>query len=882
MKRKGKRQQTSVPEKNKAYKNKDVYEEISDDDFQPVPIKRKGKSREDNPGSGSKKKSKGKEKAIDSPLLSALESETSTVEDWGFDEPFEPLITKSKVGESSKQTTTPRSTYTSTASSSKSEAKPVKSDIVDSIPGSSTTDDPIVKRVMTIKTTVKAIWKPDHTRSLHELVNTVNMLYMFLQELKEDFNFNLQDYINKLFFMEVFLSLTQKSSRPAKLLERTVNYRILINKHKESYCRIADYQPIVFKNAQQIALYECTKIQTAYLNNIKAHFGKNLVVLLNKIFKKKELVAGIREELANNNVDKEGISKNLFERVYSPLKRIKQAVEKKEMPDDTDINDPYTREKIETVLKSYPDDYTFQRKSIFYDVKARPANHFKAFMRIAGLFALEGITQFACFPLRTTFIPCYMTLDSKIVHFHILKYKTAPNAKNKFQTWGAAVKLKDKAFKSQGPERSLRFQGTLETDGVGVSVLKQNTDTDRRPSNANISRKSANVKTTDEEIENTKYIEHLTREELNEINGKCVLMDPGRRDLLYCMKETSTSREKQTSIYTKMERSKLARHFRILMKKTKPPIVQSSETKLSNTKSSSVDIEEYTKYVKVRALVSKTLYPYYGNKTQHVNQRYYPNKCFDFHIKNNADLYFGNVFIVRMRGYFPQPETAPAKSTSNDLFSVYLDEMMKQAHISRRFTDPEKTQILEIGARMSRSNQDGLKQQASRLLEKLQLLPFRKMKFSSKLYYDQNDLNLCKKLRNKFGSECVLVLGNWSAANVRFQDPTRIKGLIKSLKKNGLKVFLIDEFRTSSFCPLCESRLEAFKRVTNPRPHRRKRMPTVLCHGLLRCDYNKTLESRSGCGFELQNFFTELKKNRVSSCTFHSSKTTITFRWGYR
>lgn len=36
-----------------------------------------------------------------------------------------------------------------------------------------------------------------------------------------------------------------------------------------------------------------------------------------------------------------------------------------------------------------------------------------------------------------------------------------------------------------------------------------------------------------------------------------------------------------------MERAKLARHFKVLRKRTKPPVVQSSKTKLSNTKSSS-------------------------------------------------------------------------------------------------------------------------------------------------------------------------------------------------------------------------------------------------------------------------------------------------------
>ncbi|KAI7865450.1 uncharacterized protein EV154DRAFT_402275, partial [Mucor mucedo] len=59
---------------------------------------------------------------------------------------------------------------------------------------------------------------------------------------------------------------------------------------------------------------------------------------------------------------------------------------------------------------------------------------------------------------------------------------------------------------------------------------------------------------------------------------------------------------------------------------------------------------------------------------------------------------------------------------------------------------------------------------------------------------------LVRKLKNKFGSNSMLVLGNWSAPNVKYQEPTRNKGLIAMLKKNGPKLYLIDAYKTSSFC----------------------------------------------------------------------------------
>ncbi|KAI8052658.1 hypothetical protein BDF21DRAFT_404122 [Thamnidium elegans] len=72
---------------------KNIYEENSDDNFRSVIRNRKRKDK----GSHSYK---GKEKAVDSPPSSTLESETSTLEDWNFDEPFEHIVTKSKMGES--------------------------------------------------------------------------------------------------------------------------------------------------------------------------------------------------------------------------------------------------------------------------------------------------------------------------------------------------------------------------------------------------------------------------------------------------------------------------------------------------------------------------------------------------------------------------------------------------------------------------------------------------------------------------------------------------------------------------------------------------------------------------------------------------------------
>ncbi|KAG0806187.1 hypothetical protein G6F20_011327 [Rhizopus arrhizus] len=369
-------------------------------------------------------------------------------------------------------------------------------------------------------------------------------------------------------------------------------------------------------------------------------------------------------------------------------------------------------------------------------------------IRLAELAEAEQTKQFACFPLRTTFISCYMTLDSKIIHYHVLKSKKNPKTGSKFETWGAVVDLNKKAFKHQGFQKSLRFQGTLETDGVGVSIIKQNTDTSRKSPKPNTEKKV--------DGNQTEHIEGLGQADLKSTEGKCVLIDPGRRDLMYCMKETSTAEEKQTFIFTKNNRSKCSRHFRYLRKRTQPFVVQKAEAILSRSEPNSVDLKKFVQYIKTRA--------------------------------------------------------------SSKVYATYLQTMLQQKHISERLDDSEKSKVLGLAKEMCRRpQQSNYKKTISTALEKLQLLPFRKLKFSSELF-DQNDQKLVHSLKANFGQDTVLVFGDWSAPNIKYQEPTRNKGLIRMLKKNGLVVYLINEYKTFSHCPICENELEKFKTVPNPHP----------------------------------------------------------------
>ncbi|KAI9319737.1 hypothetical protein BX666DRAFT_1812011, partial [Dichotomocladium elegans] len=58
---------------------------------------------------------------------------------------------------------------------------------------------------------------------------------------------------------------------------------------------------------------------------------------------------------------------------------------------------------------------------------------------------------------------------------------------------------------------------------------------------------------------------------------------------------------------------------------------------------------------------------------------------------------------------------------------------------------------------------------------------------------------------------------NWSAPHTRYHEPIRGVGFRRLLKKNNCNIYLIDEYKTSKCCPVCDNEsLATFKMVPNP------------------------------------------------------------------
>ncbi|ORE09603.1 hypothetical protein BCV72DRAFT_260721 [Rhizopus microsporus var. microsporus] len=257
-------------------------------------------------------------------------------------------------------------------------------------------------------------------------------------------------------------------------------------------------------------------------------------------------------------------------------------------------------------------------------------------------------------------------------------------------------------MKPQSERKTTKFRGMLFTDGIDVSVLKQNDDTKKGGSGA-----GRRTKAVDEE--DFKYVEKLEKEELLAGVGNCALIDPGRCNMLYCMHEESIIESKRTYRYTSNQRAieTKSRKFKKLRESLKPDDVRAAEVSLSKYKSSTVNGDKFAKYLQERATITPVLSKYYAN------------------------------------------EDIPAVETN--------------------------------------------------------LLPFRKMKLSSFINGQQADKRLARNLKTKFGDNATLIIDNWSAGNVKFHESIRGVGMRRVLAKQGFKICLLDECKTSSFCPSCLS-----------------------------------------------------------------------------
>ncbi|KAG1460897.1 hypothetical protein G6F46_006107 [Rhizopus delemar] len=278
------------------------------------------------------------------------------------------------------------------------------------------------------------------------------------------------------------------------------------------------------KYANQIASYEVIKTVTAYLNGVKVQFGNKVQMFLNLLLKKNKRIKELKIEMKKNGGTEKEIAATM-KTIAEQISKVKLTISSRNIEDMLkkflSSND---LDKIRNLFDSYSTDYRFAKGTIYYDCKANPIKHIKEHYRLSSMCEVLQNKSFNCFPLRKGFIPLYMMIDTYILSTQILKNSIISHL-DKEVVWGAVLDVTSKEMKPQGEKKVMKFRGTVYTDGIGVSVLKQNYDTKKKSGSSGGKPKSI-------ETDEFQYIEKLGKEDLLAGAGKGVLIDLGCRDLL--------------------------------------------------------------------------------------------------------------------------------------------------------------------------------------------------------------------------------------------------------------------------------------------------------------------------------------------------------------
>ena len=547
----------------------------------------------------------------------------------------------------------------------------------------------------TIKTSLKAVeWRDQYETALKELVEKTNLVvtnvylfarYMFVTEKHLNPSFDLRKFICPSFFSECFMSLTTRTERATtRTPSNVIDFKAIITRHKAVYLRLSGATLQDIPNAQQISLYEGKKIYTCYMNNVLQRFSKHWNRLINLVAEVKDMTPEERKLLGK----------------FKKAAAASTPVYSSEIMACSKLSE--IAEVLRTIRENYDQNYVFQKDSIYYDVKAQTINHFNAFYSLSAALAQRDFKAFQVFPLRRSFIPAHMTIDTKILYQRILSKEDraslppqarANPAQFKKQIWSKVLNIDNRVFQERN---STDFHGTIQTDGVSISILKANYCGFNK-------RTCTGERVTDfkkRETEDEPGIEQLTKPDLSRV----VLIDPGRRDQLYCMgyesqpnEKNSLTKKKQIYRYTTCQRINETKQnkYRNIRNTLKTDTVEHAELMLSSYNLTTLKKNIFDEYLQARSEVADILYQHYSKPL------------------------------------------------------------------------------------------------------------FRKLKLSAYIRNQQSEKRLVRNLRDHFNPNPILVIGNWSADHIKYHPPQKGIGIRKMLRKEGLTVLTIDEYKTSKVCPNC-------------------------------------------------------------------------------
>jgi hypothetical protein len=374
--------------------------------------------------------------------------------------------------------------------------------------------------------------------------------------------------------------------------------------------------------------YEEKDIITNISTNIKEHFISHLLFFIKVFFKFNKRIDEIKKSKLKDSEKKLELPK-----IYAEYNNVCKDVTNVE--NDILMSNKKYHKKITWMKNMFiPSKKIFLKKSIFYDVKAKPLDYI--FNMIVLNKKLEEINEiiiqdhkkhkkkgkppiyklFNALPLRTEIVPKYITLDTAGLIALFTKKNKAYNLKNltkvKKSIWIKFFKINKKSFKRNG----YKFNYMIKTDGIGTSILLIKVDKNGNPI-------PEPTKKELEEYESRSSCKYIDNIKISKLKSKPNIIpgDPGKNDLIKFIKKNPDGSGYISFAYTKGKRNsdtKKKKYNQIRLEQKKEKIkgktINEIEQELLPYNHKTCDFISFMMYLVKKNEINRILFKHYSKK----------------------------------------------------------------------------------------------------------------------------------------------------------------------------------------------------------------------------------------------------------------------------
>ena len=398
-----------------------------------------------------------------------------------------------------------------------------------------------------------------------------------------------------------------KKGKDTELLE------VLEQFYKTEYQPLLNHEKTNLKNTSFLLPYLATQIHTSLHNNFQEHFIQHFLRFINKT--------------TNEITEDKAI---LFQF-------------KKQLLELNETDEIFSNWKLTHLHNILPTDI---KKSIHYDVKAKPFDYLKGMLYMNSVLEKQDGKLFQPLPLRNNIIPKHIIIDTaSLINLFcpekdkegnkVKKGELLSNVKkNQNEVWCNFFDMKNKIFKN----KHYQFHNQIQTDGISCCLLFIRKDLKDKKWGSKV------PTLVEQDFHN---IEDLSKEQLDTLKYRNIVgCDPGKHSLVYMM--DSQGNKLQYSASQRKIESYGKRNGRILLQEKKRNNIIEKETYLSSKNSKSVDYEKFKKFLVEKDKLNKETTKFYKRdvwRKMKFRQYSYGKKSIDTFLNKIKETFGDNVLI---------------------------------------------------------------------------------------------------------------------------------------------------------------------------------------------------------------------------------------------